>query len=106
MGAKLAGPAGPLGWPGWLGCLGRRAGLAGRAGWAGQAGRPAQPGWLARLFGRKVESIRLADSRLRYGLPHYSAHHALTDAVATAELLQAQVLTHYQPETPLRDLWY
>lgn len=66
----------------------------------------AQPGWLARLFGRKIESIRLADSRLRYGLPPYSAHHALTDAVATAELLQAQILHHYQPDTPLRDLWY
>lgn len=66
----------------------------------------AQPGWLARLFGREIESIRLADSRQRYGLPHYSAHHALTDAMATAELLQAQVLTHYRRDTPLRELWY
>ena len=24
----------------------------------------------------------------------------------TAELLQAQILHHYQPDTPLRDLWY
>ncbi|MGI3131954.1 3'-5' exonuclease [Halopseudomonas pachastrellae] len=65
----------------------------------------AQPGWLARLFGRKIESIRLADSRLRYGLPPYSAHHALTDALATAELLQAQTLHHYSPTTALRELW-
>jgi DNA polymerase-3 subunit epsilon len=64
-----------------------------------------QPGWFARLRGIKPTSIRLADSRLRYGLPHYQAHHALVDALATAELLQAQVATHYHPAIAVRDLW-
>ena len=65
------------------------------------------PGLLARLFGRKPApvSIRLADSRERYNLPRYRAHHALTDALATAELLQAQVAQRFAPETPLRELW-
>ncbi len=51
------------------------------------------------------ESIRLADSRRRYGLPRYRAHHALTDAVSSAELLQAQIAHHYAPDTPLAKLW-
>ena len=50
-------------------------------------------------------SIRLADSRQRYGLPHYAAHNALIDAIATAELLQAQVLHHFGPQTRVSDLW-
>ena len=64
------------------------------------------PGFFARLFARKPApvSIRLADSRERYGLPRYRAHHALTDALATAELLQAQVAQRFAPETPLREL--
>lgn len=62
-------------------------------------------GWLGRLLGKKPESIRLADSRSRYGLPSYMAHHALTDALATAELLQAQVATHFSPEDPIGTLW-
>jgi len=64
-----------------------------------------QPGWLDRLFGHQPTSIRLADSRLRYGLPLYQAHHALSDALATAELLQAQVATHHSPTTPVGELW-
>lgn len=55
--------------------------------------------------GRKPVSIRLADSRIRYGLPHYAAHNALIDAIATAELLQAQVYHHFGAEAPIRDLW-
>ena len=64
-------------------------------------------GLLARLFGRRPapRSIRLADSRARYRLPRYRAHHALTDALATAELLQAQVAHRFAPDTPLRELW-
>lgn len=58
-----------------------------------------------KLMGKKPVSIRLADSRLRYGLPHYAAHNALIDAVATAELLQAQVLHHFSRETRVADLW-
>jgi DNA polymerase-3 subunit epsilon len=64
-----------------------------------------QPGWLGRLLGRQPISIRLADSRLRYNLPLYQAHHALTDALATAELLQAQVATRYALDTPVGQLW-
>ncbi|MBU0902929.1 MAG: 3'-5' exonuclease [Gammaproteobacteria bacterium] len=64
-----------------------------------------QPSWWERLLRRQPVSIRLADSRLRYNLPPYQAHHALTDALATAELLQAQVATHYSADTPVGQLW-
>ena len=64
-----------------------------------------QPNWWERLLRRQPVSIRLADSRLRYNLPPYQAHHALTDALATAELLQAQVATHYSADTPVGQLW-
>ncbi|WP_428034573.1 3'-5' exonuclease [Amphritea sp.] len=60
---------------------------------------------IKRLAGFKPESIRLGDSRLRYNLPHYGQHHALTDAVATAELLQAQIRHRYSETTPISDLW-
>jgi DNA polymerase III subunit epsilon len=50
-------------------------------------------------------SIRLAASRARYGLPRYRLHHALTDALASAELLQAQVADRFSPSTPLKELW-
>lgn len=63
------------------------------------------PGWIRRLLGRKPLSIRLADSRGRYGLPPYKAHHALTDALATAELFQAQVATHFSVDRPVGELW-
>ncbi|WP_148862072.1 3'-5' exonuclease [Marinobacter fonticola] len=62
-------------------------------------------GLWAQVRGRKHESIRLADSRTRYGLPYYAPHHALTDALATAELLQAQLQHRFTPETPLKELW-
>jgi len=58
-----------------------------------------------RWMGRPPASIRLYDSRERYGLPVYSGHHALVDALATAELLQAQVATYFGPETPVSELW-
>jgi len=64
-----------------------------------------QPNWWERLLRRQPVSIRLADSRLRYNLPPYQAHHALTDALATAELLQAQVATRYAVDTPVGQLW-
>ncbi len=64
-----------------------------------------EPNWFQRLLGKRSQSIRLDDSRQRYHLPHYQAHHALTDAIATAELLQAQALTHYSPEVPIGSLW-
>lgn len=68
----------------------------------------AGPSWWDRVVRKKVHqpvSIRLADSRKRYGLPFYKPHHALTDALATAELLQAQIAHRFSPQTPLNDLW-
>ncbi|MBV7264826.1 3'-5' exonuclease [Erythrobacter ani] len=38
-----------------------------------------------------TEAYRLGPSRARYGLPEYEAHDALTDAIAAAELFQAQL---------------
>lgn len=60
-----------------------------------------------RLLGRKPPwvSIRLGDSRARYGLPRYRPHHAMTDALASAELLQAQVAHHYSPDVPVSAMW-
>ncbi|RXJ73585.1 DNA polymerase III subunit epsilon [Veronia nyctiphanis] len=58
--------------------------------------------WLTR---KPMTSIRLADSRTRYKLPFYRGHNALTDAIATAELLQAQVAHRYSPVHPIRGLW-
>lgn len=58
---------------------------------------------LGSRFGAEV-SIRLAESRQRYNLPFYSPHDAATDALACAELFQAQVAHHYSPDTPLRDV--
>ncbi|MDO6762862.1 3'-5' exonuclease [Agarivorans sp. 1_MG-2023] len=50
-------------------------------------------------------SIRLGSSRTRYNLPTYPPHDALTDAIATAELLQAQIHHHFSPDTPINKLW-
>jgi len=56
-------------------------------------------------FGRRRVSLRLADARRRYGLPEYSPHHALTDALATAELFQAQVAYHGSAEDVVSEWW-
>ena len=64
-----------------------------------------RPNRWQRLLGRQPTSIRLSDSRLRYHLPHYPGHNALIDAIATAELLQAQVSHHFSADTPVNDLW-
>ena len=64
-----------------------------------------QQGLMDRLFKRSPGSLRLGDCRRRYGLPHYQAHHALTDALATAELLQAQIAYHFSDDTPVELLW-
>jgi len=45
--------------------------------------------------GSGAESVRLIDARKRYGLPIYGSHHALTDALAAAELFQAQCAHHF-----------
>lgn len=54
---------------------------------------------------KRTESIRLANSRARYNLPTYQPHDALTDALATAELLQAQIKHHFNPDTAIKKLW-
>ncbi|WP_372882189.1 3'-5' exonuclease [Psychromonas sp.] len=61
--------------------------------------------FINRLKGAKPQSVRLDECRQRYGLPAYTPHHALTDAIATAELLQAQIAYHYTPDTQIGDLW-
>lgn len=61
--------------------------------------------FLKKLFGRRPPSIRLADARQRYGLPIYLSHHALTDALATAELFLAQLAHHYSTDLPVKTLW-
>lgn len=53
----------------------------------------------------RVESLRLDDCRGRLHLPRYKAHHALTDALATAELLQAQVAHRYRDTDPVSWFW-
>ncbi|MCG7499637.1 3'-5' exonuclease [Vibrio sp. Of7-15] len=58
-----------------------------------------------KLKGKKSESVRLGKTRTRYGLPAYTPHHALTDAIATAELLQAQIAHHFDAKLPIRDFW-
>ncbi|QFI37178.1 3'-5' exonuclease [Moritella marina ATCC 15381] len=54
---------------------------------------------------KRQESIRLGNSRARYNLPAYPPHDALTDAIATAELLQAQIHYHFSADTPIKKLW-
>jgi len=60
---------------------------------------------LRRWLGGQPVSIRLHESRTRYGLPTYQPHHAVIDALATAELLQAQVAARFSPQTPISELW-
>jgi DNA polymerase-3 subunit epsilon len=66
---------------------------------AALAGRLAQP-----LLGGGSEEVPadLASVRDRFGLPRYTEHHALSDALATAELLL--VLRHHIGARTLRDL--
>lgn len=61
--------------------------------------------WLRRLIGRPPASIRLHESRQRYNLPAYTGHHALSDALATAELFQAQIARHYSWQAPVGSFW-
>ncbi len=65
--------------------------------------------WLAqRTFQRRNKSVapgelRLAALRNRHNLPRYRAHDALSDAVAAAELLLAQLAAQGNGPLPLRD---
>ncbi|WP_163833818.1 3'-5' exonuclease [Spartinivicinus ruber] len=65
----------------------------------------ARQGFVGRLLQQPLGSVRLADCRQRYSLPYYHPHHAMTDALATAELLLAQIAHHYRPDTPISQLW-
>lgn len=64
-----------------------------------------QRGFFNLFNSTKKISTRLALSRRRYGLPNYPPHHALTDAIATAELLQAQISHYYNPSQPVSHFW-
>ncbi|WP_233402531.1 3'-5' exonuclease [Marinomonas transparens] len=61
-----------------------------------------KPWW--KRFG-KPPSLRLDASRQRYHLPRYKAHHALTDALSSAELLQAQIAYHLDPKASISNYW-
>lgn len=54
---------------------------------------------------KKLPSLRLPNSRERYNLPTYGNHNALVDALATAELLQAQIAKHQLEDQAVRNLW-
>lgn len=67
---------------------------------------PSRPNIFQRWMGSKPgPSLRLSHCRERYGLPRYRPHHALTDALATAELFQAQLAHRYPQGTPVGKLW-
>ena len=61
--------------------------------------------WWDKLRKRQPVSIRLDASRNRYNLPPYRPHHAVTDAIASAELLQAQICHRFNHDTPVSELW-
>lgn len=65
----------------------------------------ARQGLAGRLMRRSLGSLRLSDCRQRYSLPRYEAHHALTDALATAELFIAQLAYHYNETTAVGQLY-
>ena len=61
---------------------------------------------MARFMKKQLPSLRLLYARERYHLPAYENHNALVDALATAELLQAQIANHQLEKKPVRALWY
>lgn len=60
--------------------------------------------WWKRMIGRRP-SLRLDACRQYYNLPRYKAHHALTDALSSAELLQAQIAYHMDSKAPISKYW-
>jgi DNA polymerase-3 subunit epsilon len=50
--------------------------------------------WDKGLLPYDPSKLRLSNLRDHYALPHHKAHNALTDALATAELFQAQQSTY------------
>lgn len=65
-----------------------------------------QQSLLGKWLQKSVPSLRLPNVRERYNLPAYENHNALTDALATAELLQAQIAKQGLADKPVRDLWF
>ncbi len=66
-----------------------------------------RPNRFQRWMGAEASpSLRLARARERYNLPAYRPHHALTDALASAELFLAQIKDQFTPDTPISDLLY
>ncbi|MCB5161778.1 3'-5' exonuclease [Marinomonas algarum] len=61
-----------------------------------------RPWW--KRFGQPP-SLRLDACRQRYKLPRYKAHHALTDALSSAELLQAQMAYHMDLDADIASYW-
>jgi len=61
---------------------------------------------VGRFLQKQLPSLRLLYARERYHLPAYENHNALVDALATAELLQAQIAKHKLAQIPARKLWY
>lgn len=61
--------------------------------------------WWDKMRRRQPASVRLDASRTRYGLPPYRPHHAVTDAIACAELFQAQMNHRFSMDTPVLELW-
>jgi DNA polymerase-3 subunit epsilon len=59
----------------------------------------------SRTFRKTLPSLRLLNARERYNLPAYENHNALTDALATAELLQAQIAKHRLGDKKVRKVW-
>lgn len=56
-----------------------------------------------RLLPYDPQDLRLTNLRDNYQLPGHYAHNALNDAVATAELLLAELAHHQQTANPLKD---
>ncbi|MPV86427.1 exonuclease domain-containing protein [Ostreibacterium oceani] len=54
---------------------------------------------------QRDQSLRLHQARERYHLPIYQGHHALTDAIASAELLQAQIAHASLENEPIAKYW-
>lgn len=61
-------------------------------------------GWLDRFRRKPLPSLRLLDARSRYHLPDYENHNALIDAMATAELFQAQIQRWDMRDCRVRDV--
>ena len=61
---------------------------------------------MSRILNKPLPSLRLLYARERYNLPAYENHNALVDALATAELLQAQIAKNDLLKIPVRTLWY